>query len=442
MKKRSLIALSMAVIVSVSTLMGCGSKDSSTSGKKQVVEFWYHAADEKSNKAYEELIAKLNASQDEYEYRYTGFASKDFPDKFQMAIATKTMPDVISTGFGNVMTYVAQDALVDLASYYDKWDEKSDILPQTFDSLKALGGGKIYGIPFNYDQQICYYNPALFEANGITEVPTTQAKFLELTEQFGNREKGTYFYSLRGVKPSDNLFAWIFTYTDGAGYKGSFFDENNQCIINKPEFVEALDVYASIYKNNWVSGDSVNNDFNEMNAEFSAGTSMFVMHNSSGRRSISASLGEGNFKQTKPLANEQGRYYAPSMQPQVYCVTNNKGADANYDGAVKLCQYLAGKEAVSELCQVLGRTPVNTACYEADWYKQNAYYPLYGEIMNDPNYVQIQNPYWLMTYANFIKSDMTTDFQALLLGEKSAQQVLDKWAQFLTEEQAKYLQDK
>ena len=49
------------------------------SGEKEIVEFWYHAADEKTNEIYEGLFEEFNNSQDLYEARYTGFANKDFP---------------------------------------------------------------------------------------------------------------------------------------------------------------------------------------------------------------------------------------------------------------------------------------------------------------------------------------------------------------------------
>lgn len=451
---RKLLSLAMASFTAVTLLSGCSSspapdtesssdaqsgKGNIKTGEKPVIEFWFHAADEKGNAAYQELIDELNASQDEYEYHYTGFSNKDFPDKFQMAIATNTMPDVISTGFNSVMSYAAQGALIDISDYFDAWEEKDDILPSTVESLKSLANGKLYGIPFNYDQPISWYNTKMFEENQITSAPETQKEFLELCKTYADPDSGKYFYSLRGVKPSDNLLSWIFTYTDGAGYGGSFFDENNQCILNKPEFAEALDAYADIYKNKWVSGDSVNNDFNEMTAEFGSGTAMYIMHNSSSRRSHMQTLGEGNFEQAKPLANEKGRYYAPAMQPQIYAVTSCRGSDGNYDGAVKLIEYLAGEDAVSKLCQKLGRTPVNTACYETDWFKENPFFPLYQEIMEDDNYIQIQNPYWLTSYSNFIKNDMTTDFQAVLMGEKTSQEVLNQWASFLTAEQGEYL---
>lgn len=451
------LALVMLTGLAAGMATGCGSSaDSNTASsaaagetpaagdtakkEKEVIEFWYHAADEKANGVYEELFARLNQSQSDYEYHYTGFANKDFPDKFAMAIATDTMPDVVSLGFSNVMTYAAQDALLPANEYFEKWAEKDDIVPQVVDSLKSLAGGTQYGYPYNYNQDICWYNKQLFTERGAA-VPATQKEFLAACGQYGDPDGGQYFYSLRGNKPYDNLLSWIFTYTDGAGYGGSYFDENNQCIINKPEFAEALDAYASIYKNQQVSGDCVNNNFNEMVAEFGAGTAMFIMHNSSSENNHAGNIGAENVGAARPLANDAGTYYASALQPQLYAITTSKGLDGDYTGAVRLCEYLAGETVVSEVSQKLGRIPVNTKCYTKDWFQDSEYMPLYQEIMSDPNFVQIKNPYWLTSYFNFINNDMTTDFQALLLGEKTSQEVLDKWAEFLTAEHAAYLAD-
>lgn len=407
------------------------------SGEKEIVEFWYHAADEKTNEIYEGLFEEFNNSQDLYEARYTGFANKDFPDKFAMAIATDTMPNVVSLGFSNVMTYVAQDALVDVNSYFENWEDKDKIVPSMVSTLKDLAGGPLYGIPYNYNQDISWYNTKFFEENNI-EVPKTQKEFLALCEKYANPDAGTYFFSLRGAKPYDNLLGWIFTWADGGGYGGSYFDENGTYIINKPEFVEALDAYAGIYKNGWVSGDCVNNNFNEMVAEFGSQTAMYIMHNSSSKSSHLNNLGDGNFGVSRALANDEGRYYTSAIQPQLYAVTNTKGADGDYTAAFELIKFLSSAEVIEEIGQKTGRIPVNKDNYDDPWFVEDKYMPLYQEIITDENFVQIQNPYWLTTYFNFINTDMTADFQAVLLGEMTSQEALDKWADFLTQEQAAY----
>lgn len=464
---KKVIAMTLATGLIVSSLTGCGSKTEpapqtsgapaseasggtetkaeetkkEASGERQKVEFWFHAADEKNNAIYEDLFKQFNESQDQYEAVYTGFANKDFPDKFAMAIATDTMPDVVSLGFSNVMTYVAQDALIDMNDYFESWEDKDKIVPSMVETLKSLAGGPLYGIPYNYNQEISWYNKKFFEENKI-EPPKTQAEFLKLCEEYANPDEGKYFYSLRGVKPYDNLLGWIFTYADGGGYNGSYFDENNQCIINKPEFVEALDKYADIYRNGWVSGDCVNNNFNEMVAEFGSQTAMYIMHNSSSKASHASNLGEGNFGAARALANDQGRYYTSAIQPQLYAITNTKGPDGDYAGAFELCKFLSSADTVRQISEKLGRIPVNTDNYQDQWFKDDPFMPLYQEIIKDENFIQIQNPYWLTSYFNFINNDMTADFQAVLLGDMTSQEALDGWAEFLTQEQAAYLSSK
>lgn len=408
------------------------------SGEKQTIEFWYHAADEQSTAMFEDIFKELNASQDQYEFVYTGFANKDFPDAFATAIATDTMPDVVSLGFSNVMTYVAMDALHPMQAEFEAWDESEKIVPSLISTLKNLAGGEdLYGVPYGYNQDLSWYNKAEFDAQGI-EVPMTQAEFLADCEKYADAANGKYFFSLRGNKPYDNLLGWLFTWADGAGYEGSYFDENNQCILNKPEFVEAMDAYVNIYKNGWVSGDCVNNGFNEMVAEYGAGTALYIMHNSSSEKNHKKNLGEGNYGITKALTNDSGRYFTSAMQPNIFSICN-KGEGADYSGAMALVSALCSADMMNRMDEAMAKVPTNTACYETEWFKNDNTMNVCMEIVEDENFIQIQNPYWLTSYFTFINGDMTTDFQAVMLGEMTSQECLDKWAEFLTTEQAAYL---
>lgn len=433
----------LAVILTgmaVAGLAGCGSKEGKT-GEKQKVEFWYHAADEKSSALFEEIFAQLNESQDQYEFVYTGFANKDFPDAFSTAVATDTMPDVVSLSFSNVMTYEAMGALRPMQEEFEAWEDSDKILSSLIDTLKNLAGGEdLYGIPYGYNQDLSWYNAKVFEEKGI-EPPLTQKEFLKDCETYADSASGSYFFSMRGNKPYDNLLGWLFTYTDGLGYEGSYFDENGDCILNRPEFVEAMDAYVDIYKNGWVSGDSVNNDFNEMVAEFGAGTALYIMHNSSSEVSHKASLGEGGYGAVRALANDEGRYFTSAFQPNLYSLCD-KGEDADYSGAMYLIEQLCSADVMGKVDETLSRVPTNTDCYEMDWFKEDETMQLCMDIVQDENFVQIQNPYWLTSYFSFINGDMTTDFQAVLLGEMTSKECLDKWAAFLTEEQAAYTAEK
>lgn len=460
MRKKQIIAVMLSAIMAAGVLAGCGSSTSSTdtssssdaaaetateaaadttsTGEKQTLEFWYHSADEVTDAFFEEYLDNINASQDQYEIEYTSFSFADFQEKFQMAVSTNTMPDIVSLGFSNIATFTAQDSLLQLDDYIDQIETLDKIDSGLMQSMRDITGGDLYGIPFAYNQEVAWYNTEKFAENGIESAPATQKEFLELCEKYADPANNSYFYSLRGVRPYDSLVAWLWTYTDGLGYDGSWFDNDGNCILGDEAFAEALDVYANLYKNNEVSGDSINNNFSQVVAEFGSGVSMYIIHNSSSESTHKTNLGEGNFAAARVLANDEGHYYASGIQPNVYCVAN-QGEDHDYTGAIWLMNVLLDAECEGGLCEAVGRVPCNSDVQSQDWYQGDTEMMLYASYLEDDNYIQIKNPYWLADFSSFITDEMTADFQAVLTGDMTAQDCVSGWAETIDGYQAEYL---
>lgn len=426
---------------STSTASSAASSTASSaaaSGEKQVLEFWYHSADTSADTYYEAYFDKLNASQDKYEVHYSSFAFSDFQDKFQMAVMTNTMPAVVSLGFSNMATFISQDSLLPLDDYIDQFADFDKIDESMIDNTRTIGNGVLYGVPYAYNQEVAWYNTKKFEEKGIAAAPATQSEFLDLCEKYADPANSSYFYSMRGVRPYDSLVAWLWTYTDGCGYGGSWFDDDGKCILRNSAMAEALDVYANLYKNNEVSGDSINNNYDQIISEFGSGVSMYIVHNSSSYPTHVKNLGEGNFASARVLANDAGHYYASGLQPNVYCITN-QGDGTDYTGAAWLISELITADCESGLCQAVGRVACNNDVFNDDWCKESPEQQLYASYLADDNYMQIQNPYWLTDFSSFISTDMTADFQAVLMGETTAQDCVNGWADKIDEYQTAYL---
>jgi len=439
----SFLVLSTVLI----SFTGCSSstKSSASSGsdnnsKPQTINFWYHSADTVSDAYYTKMFDELNKKQSKYTFAYTSFAFADFQNKFQMAVTTNTMPDVVSLGSSNIATFVQQNSLMPLTDYTGKITEYNKVDKQLVESVKSVSNGVLYGIPYAYNQETAWYNKTLFSKNNITP-PKTQKEFLDLSGKYSDKASGKYFYSLRGVRPYDSLLAWLFTYTDGAGNGGSWFNKDGKCILSDQSFVEALDAYVNIYKKGQVSGNSVNNNFNEVVAEFGSGVSMYIIHNSSSEATHLKNLGQGNFAAARVLANDKGHYYASGLQPNVYCLAN-QGKDHDYSGALALISYLTSAEYEGPMCETIGRVPANNDVASQDWYKKNESMKLYASYLTDKNYIQIQNPYWLSQFSTFITDDMTADFQSVLLGKMTSKDCLQKWATTIDKYQKEYLATK
>ncbi len=417
-----------------------GTETSTAPGEKVTLSFWYHSADPVTDAYYQQRIEELNASQDQYEVTYTSFSFADFQEQFQMAVSTDTMPDVVSLGFSNIAAFTAQDSLLPLDDIVSQISNYQYIDEGLLAGTKSIGDGVLYGLPYAYNQEVAWYNVEKFNENNI-EVPTTQKEFLALCEQYADPANSSYFYSLRGVRPYDSLVAWLWTWTDGLGYNGSWFDDDGKCILGDPAFAEALDAYADIYKNNWTSGDSINNNFDQIVAEFGSGVSMYIVHNSSSESTHRSNLGEGNFAAARVLANDQGHYFASGLQPNVFCIPD-QGEEKDYSGAAWLIDWLLSAEIDGGLCQEIGRVPCNTEVEKQDWYANDTEMMLYASYLSDDNYIQILHPYWLPDFSTFISEEMTADFQAVMMGDMTAQDCVTGWAETIDGYQADYLASK
>ncbi|AVF02987.1 MULTISPECIES: ABC transporter substrate-binding protein [Devosia] len=107
-------------------------------------------------------------------------------DSYRLAVSANKTPDLAYTwpAASVLAGYARVGALAPLDDYYEQygWEGINDFYRgrNSFD-------GAIYGVPMEQDLMGVYYNPALFEENGIA-IPTTYAEFQAAADAF--KEKG------------------------------------------------------------------------------------------------------------------------------------------------------------------------------------------------------------------------------------------------------------
>ena len=401
---------------------------------KQTIEFWYHDGNPTSNPIFEELIKRFEEKYPQYEVNYVGLPVDSYLQKYNTAVATNTVPDVVSMRDMDLSSFVNQDALMCLDDVYDSFEEKDNLNQAAIEAVRTCAiDGKIYCMPQYITSDISWCNTAKMKENGI-EVPATLDEFMEDCEKYADADNGSYFYSLRGGAGSmENMFDFIFTYAD----QNSLFDEEGNCVLSDPIFAEALDLYASIYWNGWTSKDSVTNGFKEMVAEFGSGTSMYISHNSSSLAEHKKNLGEGNFMNVIAPANSNGNVVTKDLSFTGYSVMENA---KNKEGAVAFIEYLISEEGASYLCEQEGRVPINDLIYEEEWYKNDEYNKVYQEMLQADNVKFLPHAIWLTQWNEFRSKYQEPGFQAVLMKERTSEEVLKEWADYLTEAQKEYLE--
>lgn len=448
MKKKWIASLLVVGMLS-SMIFGCSSTDSSSTStdaetesevaeatedvEQTVIEFWYHDGNEVSNVIYEEIIANFEAEYPQYTVNYVGLPSDSYLTKYNTAIATGTVPDVISVRDTDVTSFINQGALMVMDDVLAEFDEGEYISEAVLEAMRKCSvDGLIYSLPTYITSDIAWVNTAAFEEAGI-EAPETIDEFLAYCEEFANESEGTYFYSLRGGAGSaENLFDFLFTY---AG-QSDFFDADGVCVLDQDIFAEAFDAYASIYWNGWTSKDSVTNAYQQMVAEFGSGVSMYISHNSSSLSEHQTNLGEGNFINIYAPANSDGTIVTKDLSFMGFGIPTDA---ENTEGAIEFVKYLASHEAASLVGEEEGRIPVNSLVYEDEWFVENEYMQVYVEYMADENVEFITHPVWLSGWSEFKTNYQEPDLQAVLLQEKTSEEVLATWAEYLTTINLEYL---
>lgn len=285
------------------------------------IEFWYHDGNEVSNAYWNQVIEAFEAANPQYKVNYTGLPADSYMTKYTTAVATGTAPDVLDVRDTDVSSLVALGCLTELTDIVAGFEQADSYSQAGIDVTRsfALDGG-LYCLPIFATVNVCWANSKALEEQGI-DVPSTQAELLADCEAMADSDNNKYFFSLRGGSGcTENIFDFIFTYAN----IDHLFEEDGTCVLSRPIFAEALEAYASIYWNGWTSSDSLTNGFTEMVAEFGSETAMFIMHNSSSLAQHKENLGDGNFINVKPLANDEGTCVTKALSAVGLSIVNTK----------------------------------------------------------------------------------------------------------------------
>jgi len=118
-----------------------------------------------------------------------------------------------------------------------------DFVPIFINTLAQLDG-KFYGVPYDGDMHVLWYNKTLFKKHNVTP-PVTWDDYFEICKDITEKEKGNQIYGC-GIMGAKIPIILIGTYLNRlGGYGGSFFDENGRPSINSPEAIKALEALVA-----------------------------------------------------------------------------------------------------------------------------------------------------------------------------------------------------
>lgn len=244
MKLRKAAAVAATTAMALSMLTGAVSVNAA-----EDVTLWYYWETEGHQKALDEMIANYNGQQEDYSVsaKYVPFA--DFKKQLSIGASASELPDLVILDSPDHASYASMGIFADIT---DKFDVSSyyegPVASATLDDT-------LYGVPFGCNCLSLYYNKDMFDAAGITEVPTTWDELKETAEKLTTDSvSGLAFCSLQNEEGTFNFVPWL--WSTGA----TSYDINSEGGIRALTFIKDLFDSGVVNKEciNWTQGDVMN----------------------------------------------------------------------------------------------------------------------------------------------------------------------------------------
>jgi multiple sugar transport system substrate-binding protein len=341
-------------------------------------------------------------------------------------IAGGDIPDVIE--MPDTWQALYADQLMPLDERVAGWEHGATLTQKTLDMGK-LANGKITMIPYGFYLRAMFYNKKLLAEAGVAAPPKTMDEFMAASEAVSKLD-GKYGYCLRGGPGGTNGWIMMAAVMNGTN---EFFTEDGQSRLNEPGSVAGLQFLMDLYQKGYAPKDSVNWGFNEIVAGFYSGTCAFLDQDPDALIAIAERMPAEDFAVIPMPVGPAGKAF-PTIGFAGWSVFNST---ENPDAAWNLVAHLSSPESNSIWAQRVGVIPIHQGADQDPFFKTEQFKGWFEEL-NSPDYIPTIMPTYLEQWGYFTSTILKDSAQEALLGQKTAQELGDEWAAFLTEEYGKW----
>lgn len=348
-------------------------------------------------------------------------------EKLATMVSGGDIPDVVEMPDTWLALYAGSGQLASLEGHIASWDNGATLTEKTL----AMGrqAGDAYMVPYGFYLRAMFYNKKLLAEAGVAEPPKTMEEFMAASEAV-SRLDGKYGYCLRGGPGGTN--GWIMMAATMNG-TNEFFTADGKSRVNEPGSVAGIQFLIDMYQKGYAPKDSVNWGFNEIVAGFYSGTCAFLDQDPDALIAIAERMPAEDFAVIPMPVGPSGKAF-PTIGFAGWSIFK---ATQYEDEAWKLVASLSSPEANATWAKRVGVIPIHKGADQDPFFKTEQFKGWFEEL-NGEQYVPTVMPTYLEQWGYFGSTVVLESAQQALLGQRTAQDVADEWAAFLTDEQAKW----
>ncbi|MEZ5668379.1 MAG: sugar ABC transporter substrate-binding protein [Alphaproteobacteria bacterium] len=326
--------------------------------------------------------------------------------------------------------YAGNGQLESLEPYLAAWDGTGEI------NDTAMGFGRVVGdtaymIPYGFYLRALFYNKTLFAAAGLDGPPETWDEFKADAAAISALGDGKYGYCLRGGPGGTT--GWLLAMTAMEG-SGRWFDDDGRSIFYSDAAKAGAQLLVDVYTSGGAPRDSVNWGFNEIVAGFYSGTCAMLDQDPDALIAVSEYMNAEDFA-VAPLPLGPGGKAYPSIG---YAGWAMFASSEHKDDAFALISHLSSRDSNLEWAKFVGVIPIHKGAEQDPFFQTEQFAGWFTE-MNDPRWQPLPYPAHLEEYAYFADVLSIQTGQEMLLGQRTVDDVVTEWADYLTAAQQKWL---
>lgn len=385
---------------------------------KIVIDFWHMApVGSTAYSSTKAIINGFNESQDTYFVKGTGFSFWDYWDKINVAVSSRTAPDIGLSTLDDVPSRASAGVLYDITALLEGDPEGLD-LDQFYSSQLdfATYEGDLFALPFTATTRVLYYNLDMFEAAGLSEadIPSTWSELHAVAKQLDITDGDGNILQL-GFDPTygnATYHGWLWE----AGL--DFFDANLDPTLNTQGHLDILK-WIKDFNNDFTRTQLVS--FGDANAmlglnPFAAGRVAMMVETDGLYQTIKNAGATFDFGVTTiPIPDTNGIRVNWGSGFSVEMYDNGKGEDDQKAGAWEFLKYLMSYEVQMQLSEangwIMARKDAMAAVAEDDPIMQRLIVEV--EYARDKVYVPYAPSWhgndWAPYYNSYLAGDITAE---------------------------------
>lgn len=377
------------------------------------------------------MIADFEKANKDIGVQYVGIPEAQYIEKLQTAIAGGQVPDVSNPGIGSISPFIAQNGLLPLDDYFDKWDQKSDFSDEVIASIRSVAPDKkLYAIPYSANVNVLYYRKDLVKKAKLPDPGSSWDNFYKVAQALTKPSEGMYGFGLRGGSGSVNtLESWLYAATG----LSTFFDDSGHATLSDPSMVTAMEQWVGMYGKDTSKSD-LNSAYRAMVAEFDGKHAAMIFHNLGSYPDHVKALGADAVGVTVLPPAPTGK---TTLEGLSYSVNVVLRGSKHQDQAWTLAAFLSSAPEQGYFNKEIGQIPADIKGANQPWVKKNAAATAAKKALADKSTVIVSPPFYLPAYSTTQKK-MEPPLQKVLIGQLSAKDFLQQWATALDTAYAQY----